>query len=283
MKRRLISQRDSLTITLPKDWITFKNLKPGDEIDISQSGEVLMLNSLSNKKKKEFELEISTLNDECIRNTLNSLYVCGATKLILRSDKPSKLLLCKKLTSLFLVGFEVSEEYKGEIALEALAISDSTNLENYFDKIWNILDSDFKILKGEDFGDKADISEEIKRGTKKLTQYCNICDRILLETIYNDSQKAIKLRIIQNLKEINHLIFHLFEKKDKVSKEMAEVLEEIFLSIRRGYFKEEIESINKSQELINKNLKKLENNIFLFSISRELYRLSNSVLGVIFK
>ena len=34
MKRKLIKQRDSYTVTLPKEWISEKNLMPGDEIEL---------------------------------------------------------------------------------------------------------------------------------------------------------------------------------------------------------------------------------------------------------
>jgi len=279
MKRRLISQRDSFTLTLPKDWVASQNLKAGDEINLERSEEALVISASETEGKKEYNLDVTNLLDSCIRNTLNGLYILSATKITIDSEKPSKLLLCKKLTTLFLVGFEVTEEKKNQIVLEALAIPSANNFDKFFLKLFNFLEFDFETLKEDK---KFDQLEEIRRDTKKVTQYSNICNRILLNTLMNNPEKAVLLEMISYMREINHLIFHIFENKIKVTKQEAEIIREMFLGIRKGYFKKDLSKLDTVQKEFSKYSKDLEKTPHIFAISRNLYGFSNSVLKLIF-
>jgi len=281
MKRRLISQRDSFTLTLPKDWVKSQNLKSGDEINLDVSGEALVISTSRLEGKKEYTLDVTDLSEVFIRNALNSLYVLSATKIIIDSSKSSKLLLCKKLTSLFLVGFEVTEETENQIILEALAIPSADNFDKFFEKLFNFLEFDFEALKGSLENKKSDYLEEIKRGTKKLTQYSNVCSRILLNTLMNNPNKAILLEMVSHMREINHLIFPIFEKKIKVTQKEVELIEGMFLGIRKGYFKKNLSELNIVQKDFSKYSTDLERNSHIFTIARNLYGLSNSALKLI--
>jgi len=278
MKRKLISQRDSLTLTLPKEWTTAQNLKAGDEIDLGISEESLILNNYKKEEKREYTLDISNLSDECIRNVLNSLYILSATKIIIRANKESKLLLCKKLTSLFLVGFEISEERKDEVVLEALAVPSQDNFDKFFSKFWNFLEFDLEALTKMKEDKDIDYNEEIKRDTKKVTQYSNICKRILLNNLIKNTEKSVLLEVISYLEEVNHLIFHVFQDNIKITRIEAEVVKEIFFSIRKGYFKKDIAELNHAQEKILKSKKDIQKSPYLFAIIRNLYGLSNIIL-----
>ena len=135
MKRKLISQKDSFTITLPKNWIRSKNISAGDEITLNESKGLLILSTSQKESKKEFHIEVSDYSETHIRNILNQLYILNATRITITSKSKAKLLICKKLCSLFLVGFEVTKEDKNKLILELLATPSEDSLDKFLLKI----------------------------------------------------------------------------------------------------------------------------------------------------
>ncbi len=277
MKRKLIAQRDSLTLTLPKEWTSSLNLKSGDEIEVNELEKTLTINALKKEKEKEYTLDVSDMSDTYVRNELNALYVLSATKIIINSNKPSKLLLCKKIISLFLIGFEITKEEENRVVAESLAIPSENNFEKFFLKLFNFLEFSFNALD-EYATNKKNDREEIRRDTKKVTQYSNICDRILLGNPVSGPNNIVVFEMVSQLKEINHLIFYLLDKKKRISTQEANVLKRIFLEIRKGYFKKDPVKINDAQGELMNSSKILEENSYVFTISRALYNLSNSVI-----
>jgi phosphate uptake regulator len=282
MRRRLIAQRDSFTITIPKEWASSQHLSAGSEINLEEIENNLIISSSDFERKKECEIDVSNLSEITIRNGLNAIYVLSATKIIINSSKSSKLLLCKKLNSLFLFGFEITEERKNQIILEALATTPANNFDKFFLKLFDFTTYSLDLLEESTTNKNIDSFEEIKRITKNLTQYCNICNRLLLEQSINSTQKVASLEIISYLKEINHLIFHIFEKKVKMKATQIKLIKDMYLNIRQAYFKKDIESVNVMQTHFSTNSNELESNAHMFALSRNLYGLSNSILKIIF-
>ena len=53
MKRKIIKQgHNTLTVTLPSDWVKKLNLKSGDEIDVLENENSLILNGFEKNKEK---------------------------------------------------------------------------------------------------------------------------------------------------------------------------------------------------------------------------------------
>ncbi|MCR4327567.1 MAG: AbrB/MazE/SpoVT family DNA-binding domain-containing protein [Nanoarchaeota archaeon] len=281
MKRKLISQRNSLTLTLPKNWVKERNLNSKDEIDLVEEGDSIIINSGKKETKKEFTIDVSDYSEILIRNLLNQMYILSANKIIIRSNKQSKLVLCEKLSSLFLVGFEVIEKTKDKVILEALAIPSKDNLDQFILKIFNFLDSNFIFLRESFQKNDKHIYNEIKRDTKKISQYRNICKRILLDDPTNPIENKMLLEMINYLTEINHLLFHLVEEKIKVAQKLVEELEEIFNLIKKSYFKKDLDAIQHSQDKIERKLS--EKNQTIYPILRNFYNLLISITPVALK
>lgn len=278
MKRKLITQKNSFTLTLPKDWIDSKKLQAGDEVDIKEFKGTLIISSSTKDSHKEFFIDVTNLSDRFIRNLLNQLYILSATKIKIRSKAVSKLIICKKIISLFMGGFEVTQEGKEDVTFELLAKPSEDSFNKYFMKMFNFLEYNFQLLNKFD----TDFNlEEIRRGTKKLTQYRNICKKLILNNLMNDIQKVLTSEIINHLTEINHLIFHIFEKKIKLTKKESNMISEMFTLIRKGLLRKDIVLLDLAQKDFV-NLALLEKNPSVFSLVRNLYNLSNSSIALIY-
>lgn len=94
MRRRLIKQgMGGLTVSLPIKWIRQRNLKAGDEIDIDEDADRLVLAGIgeTSKKKKIYMLHD---NKELLRTLLSAYYRQGYYEIILEfhEKQPFKLM-----------------------------------------------------------------------------------------------------------------------------------------------------------------------------------------------
>lgn len=82
MKRRIIKQgHNTMTITLPSQWIKKLNLKPGDEIDLTEDSGSLTINSKQNNNFKSISIDINDLNVPMLWRFFQSAYREGCDEI----------------------------------------------------------------------------------------------------------------------------------------------------------------------------------------------------------
>ena len=78
MKRRLIKQGvDTLTVTLPKSWITANNLRSGDEVDIAEQDNTLQIACEKRLLEKRKTIDISGLSNPIVWRKFIGAYRTG--------------------------------------------------------------------------------------------------------------------------------------------------------------------------------------------------------------
>lgn len=90
MKRKIIKQgHNTLTITLPSDWVKKLNLKPGDEIEIYENKDLLILNGFERTKEKMALLDITGFTIPLLWRFFQGAYRAGndEIKVVFDSDK----------------------------------------------------------------------------------------------------------------------------------------------------------------------------------------------------
>src|SRR3989338_5327977 len=90
MKRKIIKQGHStLTITLPTKWAQKLNLKAGDEIDLIEKDNSILINGQENGKEKKAVIDISNFTMPLIWRFIQGAYRSGYTeiKIIFDPDK----------------------------------------------------------------------------------------------------------------------------------------------------------------------------------------------------
>ena len=121
MKRKLVKQGISaLTITLPSDWVKKNNLKPGDEIDLTELENALNVSTKSKKSSKEIVVDISGLVPRLADRFMARAYQKGYDKIILKFDDPESMLAVKNKVS-ELMGFEILKVDKNKIEVEVIS------------------------------------------------------------------------------------------------------------------------------------------------------------------
>jgi len=83
MKRKIIKQgHNTLTMTLPSEWVKKLNLKAGDEIDLNEKGGSLMVNGKQNNENKSTTIDITGFTGfRCFGGSFNQHIGKATTKL----------------------------------------------------------------------------------------------------------------------------------------------------------------------------------------------------------
>ena len=110
MKRKLIKQGGyGLTFYVPKKWIDAKHLNAGDEIEVTEEEDKLILEVGKAKKEiRKVEITVGAENFNTYRSLIGGLYRSGYDEIHVHfSDKESVSELQKTADALY--GFEIFE------------------------------------------------------------------------------------------------------------------------------------------------------------------------------
>ena len=90
MKRKIIKQgHNTLTLTLPNAWVKKLNLKGGDEIDIVECENSLLINAKENSAPKHFEIDIRNFSVPLLWRYFQGAYRSGCDEIKIYFD-PAK-------------------------------------------------------------------------------------------------------------------------------------------------------------------------------------------------
>ncbi len=124
MRRKLVKQgMNALTLTMPSDWVRRNNLKPGDEIDLTEQDNSITLSAESAEKKqslKEITVDVSGLMPRLADRFLARAYQKGYDRIIVKFDDPElKLAIQNKVSEL--MGFEILRAEKNELEIQVIS------------------------------------------------------------------------------------------------------------------------------------------------------------------
>lgn len=173
MKRKLIKQGyDALTLTLPRKWVRENSLKPGDEVNIEDSGNKLIVkgNSISSGKIKKITLDKT--NRGHLRSLISSSYKSGYDEIVLHIKDDVNLILVNEIVNSF-TGLEVISNDKKKYVIKSFLMSEGSNIENLITKMFQL--TRFIAESSYEDWDKVDLNNlqvMLKQNTMKLRDHC---------------------------------------------------------------------------------------------------------------
>ena len=91
MKRKVIKQgHNTLTITLPSEWVKKLNIQSGDEIDLIESENSLVLNGKENGQERKITLDITSFNIPLLWRFFQGAYRSGNDEIKVLFDPNKK-------------------------------------------------------------------------------------------------------------------------------------------------------------------------------------------------
>ena len=304
MKRKLIKQGGGGggTIYLPKKWIDEKNLLPGDEINILEMEEGLLLSAETKTKKKETTLRIKSSGETFIRTNLSDLYRLGYDKVKVIYENQNQADYIENSVENFLLGVEVTEKGKDFLILENVAEPSGEKQETLVRRMFLLIKESFELVKEDFLAGKFNRLQELKQLTFKVGQYNNFCRRNISKKKFTEEKIPFHWNMYVYLLLIQGNLLHMYKflakhKKLKISKNGLSIFNNLkneFDNLYQGFFKKDLDVLEKVNEKarsflykdVYKQLEKVNGKesitIYYFGeMARFIYLITSPMLGIL--
>lgn len=226
MKRKLIQMAGkTMVVSLPSAWVKKYNLKKGEEIDLQEEGNTVLVRTVKSVKPEgRPRIDISSTGSLLLR-ILAGLYKSGYDEFELVFDDPQVLKKVEKDLKEFLIGLEIVSQGKQSCIVKVLTQEVDTEFDNVLRKIFLSLISfsneSLECYKKNDFNALQEVLE-YEKTNNKLTTFCR---RILNKKGYTKTLKITYIYcLIEELEkladEYKYICEYLIKKKKKSSKDI---------------------------------------------------------------
>jgi len=247
MRRKLIQHGlSSLTVSLPRDWVKENNLKKGEEIELEESNNKLIVSTQKHYEHKKIEIDVSNAQP-MIRKIIGATFKSGYDEIKIRFNTFEELKAVQDLIREQFLGFEIINQTKDNIIIKNVTQTSFEEFNNVLRRFFFVLNNmasevynavakdDFKWLKNitlmktesDKYADycRRGINMEFETEFKKLAplytiveqlekvvdRYKDLCDYISTNKIkVNDKIKSF-LREILGFQEFYYHLFYKFE------------------------------------------------------------------------
>ena len=293
MKRRLVKQgAATMMVSLPSKWIKANKLGKGDEIEIEEKQNSMVVTLESKKSKRQTEINLASLTESSVRTILTNAYRLGYDKINLNFQNKNALEIIQNTIKNNLIGFEIIKRTEKSCEIENITEPSKEQFDNIFSKIFLNIDELFEISENMLQGKK----QEFETTEQKIQQFDNFCRRVIAK---NDLYEQYQLRwafhaeLIHAQREIYHMLRCLENSKIKEDKCISLLLTEcrkIFEILKQAYKEKNISLLEKihdlEKEIIYKSgysaLNKSKNTIVvhhLINSIRGFYLASSPLIG----
>ncbi len=174
----------TLMVSLPAKWLKKNNLGKGDEINVEEKGEELVLKSKNKKIKKQVEIKLTSKEESSIRAILTNLYRLGYEKISLSYSEEKTLDVIEKETKNSMIGFEITKREKTSCIIENILEPSQDQFENILSKFFLNIDELF--LAAGSFAEGKKI--EFESTEKQIQSFDNFCRRMITKDNYDEAQ-----------------------------------------------------------------------------------------------
>ncbi|MBW2977843.1 hypothetical protein KY331_03285 [Candidatus Woesearchaeota archaeon] len=257
MRRKIIKQRDSYTITLPIKWIKEHGIDKTKEVDIEEEKEELVIKTKA-FPRKEGEITIDSSNDKFVLYLISNLYRNGYDVLKINFEKENIAKLVEKHLELQL-GWQITEKTKNRIVIESLTEPRYDRFDVLFRRTFFIVKNDLGLIRNYLEGKKLEI-EEITKNADEIRKIDNFCRRCIFRRVVEKEKTHFYWHFITTIIWIHRSIYFLASglkkaQKDKNAVELIKKIINAFDNLHEGFFEKDFKKIDK-----------------VFDISREIWK-----------
>jgi phosphate uptake regulator len=214
MRRKITKQvSGAYTLTLPKKWIDFTELKAGDEITINESGKTLILEAEESKaveeKKAVINYEDYKIGDH-LRSFLGSLYRGGYDTIVINYEEPK---VQDKIQHAMrtLYGFEMVEFNKTFCILKNIGLEAKVDISELIRKLCFSIQTIQKLIEEDIISKKLNNKDEIQYLIRtNVIKIKDLIMRTIIKQKLTDSKSLNYYLITENLWQIARSYHHLY-------------------------------------------------------------------------
>ncbi|MEK6914818.1 MAG: hypothetical protein AABW83_04160 [Nanoarchaeota archaeon] len=280
MKRKIIKQgNDTLTITLPRKWCQKFCVKAGDEINLEENNNILMINSDKLKDSSEIRISFNELNQQLIWRNIYAAYRSGYDTIRVDfnpKDNYKNIYTCLVdhrekiiMSSIEVIqdavsgmqGMVIMDQKKDYCILKDLSEITDKEFDNTLRRIFFIIEG-----MGEDtlglFNEKdKNLVKSINVADNNIDRFSNYCFRILNRKGYKTFNKTSVIYsiililefIADEYKKVSRHIVEL-EKSNKLIHSIFENTNKLFLDFHKTFYNLN----NKNMMSLHKDIENLE-------------------------
>ncbi len=297
MKRKIIKLGSATLVTsLPSKWTKRQSLSQGDELDIEESEDQLVISpGKVSIKKTETSMDLTNETESSVRTLVTNAYRLGIDKLTITFKSEKQYIALKNTVKTRLIGFDIIKKEKNHCIIENLTEPSVEQFDTLLQKmLFNIsellLATKERIEKGKSSSDYEEFEENIQ-------QYDNFCKRVISKK--KSSIKKTELfwlfltLIVHGQREIYLMNKYIDKNTKKINAHLIDECISSFELIKKAYLKKDITPLEQLHEkeketIYNKAHKLFETkkgkesviNYHVTSAIRQFYLAASPLMGL---
>lgn len=232
MKRKInrVGQ-NTLTVSLPSKWVKKMNLSQGQELEMVEDNDSLVLGAKPTIKKSKAVINVSGLKS-MINRTVAATYKAGYFSVDVKYSSADELKVIQETVDRTCHIFEVMDIGSDIVSIRSISQLDPKNFDNVLRKIgFAVVDMAKETLEGIKKNDLKHLETVIIKD-KLVDRHTDFCRRILNVGYEVNHSRVCPLYVICEESEIladiyKGLCTDLISKKIKVEKDLQQLLKEI--------------------------------------------------------
>ncbi|HLC53673.1 MAG TPA: hypothetical protein VJK03_03955 [Candidatus Nanoarchaeia archaeon] len=192
MKRKVIRQgNQAYTLTLPIEWVRRNRISEASELDVSDAGKSLLINSSGIPDGGSVTLHADGWNERNINAHLAALYAKGADEVIFISKRDISSELIKNGGAM--IGFALVEQDHERYVIRDVSGGNYPHLDEIFKRVFQIILLFYEAAAQDIFGKQQEKLETLKARDVEVNKFCLYLQRAINKMSYAD---AINGRIL---------------------------------------------------------------------------------------
>ena len=231
MKRHIIKQGTStLTISLPSSWVKSLNLEGGDEVEVTEVNQNLIISTNQRIHLKRAILDISEFPEKIIRRYFTALYMSGYDEIVIRFSEPKQLKLLQEITDDH-IGFTIIEQTSRHCVAKEIAKPQPDDFEKLMRRLFHMITTAGNDLLTAVEKNDYEMMLMIREADESVNKISGYCIRLLNKFGHPSKQNILSLDdLVRNLERLGdsykHIAKAIINRKAKVSKETIKIIKE---------------------------------------------------------
>jgi phosphate uptake regulator len=234
MKRKVIKQgNQAYTITLPIEWIRSHKIDRKSEVDITESGKSLIINSDNPVSGGSVSLDIENLNERAIYRIINALYAKGVDEIRVKSSKDASKILLKAGSNN--LGFALVSQENNSYIIRDVSGTNYSNLDEIFKRVFQMILFFYDSAVEDIFGKEEEKLENLTSRDLEVNKFCLYLQRAINKMSYQDSINGrVMFTYSFELEKIGDEIMRLWRTNIKYSVKKSKKLKEFSALIKKA-------------------------------------------------
>ncbi|MFH1396505.1 MAG: AbrB/MazE/SpoVT family DNA-binding domain-containing protein [archaeon] len=299
MKRKIVKLGPAtLVVSLPSKWVRKINVKVGDEVELEERDDGLLISPERTSRTMKDNLEFIKPN-RLMRRIVAAKYMKGADEIDIKVGSTAISREIQKRVDQ-MIGMEIVDQSKDKLLIKSLGISEEDNIETISKRILYLLqsisDESLNAIKNRETD--LEYLKDMELNVNKFSEYCFrllnkkghpqpsktasfYCSLFLLEELADEYKKLID-HINDNKVKLNNKLTDIYAKINSYQKSMNKIFlkynEEKALSLAKEY-----DIISKDIELELKKTKSVKEAIVLKTfenISHIIIKIMNEFMNI---